>query len=74
MSFDLNIKGRRCEMSKRLLEKLEKYEQAAYDGGYGEDWLVDIGEGFKFYVRDCVDKNEKVTIKGFEKHIDKMHK
>lgn len=61
-------------MSQRLLEKLERYEQDAYNGGYGEDWLIDVGEGFKFYIRDCTDKNEKATIKGFEKYIDKMHK
>jgi hypothetical protein len=53
-----------------LLQKLEEYEQLAYDGHLGTDWLIEIGEGFKFYIKDCVNKNEKVTISGFEKYID----
>ena len=57
-------------MSKKLLDKLEGYEQQAYDGGYGSDWLESIGEGFKFYIQACVDKNIKPTVKGFEKYID----
>jgi len=57
-------------MSKRLLDKLETYEQIAYDGGYGDEWLETVGEGFKFYVRDCVGNNKKVTISGFEKYLD----
>jgi len=61
-------------LSKRLLDKLEKYEQEAYEGGYGSDWLTDIGEGFKFYVEQCVQNNESVTIKGFEKYIDNLNK
>ena len=59
-------------MSKKLLDKLERYEQQAYNGGYGSDWLEEIGEGFKFYIKDCVDKNVKATIKEFEKYIDKL--
>lgn len=61
-------------MSKKLLDKLEKYEQQAYNGGYGQDWLEQIGEGFKFYIRDCVNENKKPTIKGFEKYIDNIAK
>jgi len=57
-------------MSKKLLDKLEKYERSAYAGGYGSDWLENIGEGFKRYISDCVDKNVRPTIKGFEKYID----
>ncbi|MFS0557415.1 hypothetical protein [Brevibacillus sp. 179-C9.3 HS] len=32
--------------AKKLLEKLESYEQSAYDGGIGVDWLANIGEFF----------------------------
>jgi hypothetical protein len=60
-------------MSKRLLEKLERYEQEAYDGHFGEDWLCDVGEGFKFYIKDCVIQNKRATIKGFENYLDKIH-
>lgn len=61
-------------MSKKLLEKLEKYEQLAYDGGFGADWLEDVGEGFKFYIRDCVGSGVKATISGFAKYLDEKAK
>lgn len=60
-------------MSKKLLEKLEKYEQEAYDNGFGSDWLEQIGEGFKFYIQNCVEKDIRPTIKGFEKYIDNLY-
>lgn len=59
-------------MSKQLLSKLEKYEQGAYDGGIGLDWLADVGEGFKFYVQRCVYEGKKASIRGFEEYIDKL--
>lgn len=61
-------------MSQRLLEKLERYEQDAYDGAFGCDWLESVGEGFKIYVEKCVRENKRATIKGFEKYLDDMHK
>lgn len=61
-------------MSKKLLEKLERYEQDAYDGKFGCDWLESVGEGFKFYVQKCVHENKCPTIKGFEQYLDDMHK
>jgi len=60
-------------MSKRLLDKLEKYEQEAYNAGCGADWLTDIGEGFKFYVEQCIQNNQATTIRGFEKYIDNLN-
>ncbi|WP_064199036.1 hypothetical protein [Brevibacillus brevis] len=58
--------------AEKLLEKLEKYEQAAYDGSCGEDWYIGIGEGFKLYVRDCIENDNSVTISGFVKWIDNL--
>lgn len=60
--------------AKELLEKLESYEQSAYDGGIGVDWLANIGEGFKFYVQSCLEEGKRVTIAGFEKWIDERAK
>jgi len=60
-------------MSKKLLEKLEKYENEAYKSASGVDWLEIIGEGFKFYIKECVNDNKIATIKGFEKYIDEMN-
>lgn len=53
-----------------LLEKLETYEQIAYNGGYGDEWIESIGEGFKFYIQNCVNDNIRPTIKGFENYLD----
>jgi hypothetical protein len=59
-------------MSQKILDKLEEYEQLAYDDGYGEDWLIDVGEGFKFYVRDCIANHTRVSISGFIQYIDNL--
>lgn len=59
--------------AEKLLQKLERYEQAAYDGGYGSDWLESVGEGFKFYVQQCRDTGRPVTIAGWEKYLDALH-
>ncbi|MEG0898352.1 MAG: hypothetical protein RSF40_01400 [Oscillospiraceae bacterium] len=60
-------------MSKRLFEKLERYEQEAYEGGYGSDYLEAVGEGFKFYIQQCSMAGTRPTIIGFEKYIDGLH-
>lgn len=58
----------------KLLETLEKYEQAAYGDEFlgGAAWLERIGEGFKLYVQHCVENKSRVTISGFVRYIDKM--
>ncbi|MBY9081224.1 hypothetical protein KIH86_24050 [Paenibacillus sp. HN-1] len=55
-----------------LLKKLETYEASAYEGACGENWLVGIGEGFKFFVQECIDQNKRITITGFVRKIDEM--
>jgi len=60
--------------AEKLLEKLERYEQQAYDGGFGSDWLEEIGEGFRFYVADCIDNKRRMSISGFAAWIDEMAK
>lgn len=62
----------------KTLRLLEAYEQYAYDGGFGEDWLVDVGEGFKFFIRFCDASGIKPTIPRFMRWIktriaDKEH-
>lgn len=58
--------------AQKLLRKLEGYEQEAYDAAMGCDWLEAIGEGFKFYVRQCADEGMPVTMSGFEKYVDEL--
>lgn len=60
----------RKSRAQRLFDKLEAYELKAYDAGIGQDWLAEIGEGFKFYVQDCIKKGLPVMIAGFERFID----
>jgi len=42
-------------VSQALLNKLEKYEQTAYNGGFREDWLIDVGEGSSFISRNVME-------------------
>ena len=54
----------------RTLRLLESYEQYAYSGGFGEDWLVDVGEGFKFFVQFCDNAGITPTIPRFMRWIE----
>ena len=58
--------------AEKLLIKLESYEQEAYNAAMGTDWLEAIGEGFKFYVKQCVEQGTAVTMAGFERYVDAM--
>ena len=51
-------------------EKLENMEQEAYDGGYGADWLSDIGEGLKWYAYQCAADGTIPTFAGFMNYIE----
>lgn len=44
-----------------------------YSGGYGADWLAEVGEGFKYYIVWCVENKKRASIKGFEEWIDQLH-
>lgn len=58
--------------AQNILAKLEAYEDSAYEGGIGVDWLAEIGEGFKYYVRECIENDVPVSMQGFYKKIDQM--
>lgn len=55
-----------------MLAKLERYEQSAYAGGIGSDWLATIGEELKFYVEDCIKNGRRITMSGFMQRIDQQ--
>ena len=57
---------------KRYSEVLEQWEQEAYYDCYGEDWLVEIGEGIKFYALGCEARGKRPTFAGLIRYIDKM--
>lgn len=56
----------------RMLEKLESYEQKAYEGAYGADWLEQVGENVKFYVKHCVESNLEPSITGLIEWIGNL--
>jgi hypothetical protein len=59
---------------KEVADKLEEYENKAYEGGYGIDWLSDIGSELKLYMIDCDKNKARPTMEGLLQRIDKMHK
>lgn len=54
----------------RLLDKLKIYEHRAYSGGFGADWLEEIGEGFRHYIEKCIATGEIASINGFITYLD----
>lgn len=56
---------------KEYSEQLERYEQVAYEGGYGADWLTDVGKGVKFYAMMCEERGKRPTFAGLMKYLDK---
>lgn len=62
------------KIKKPYSEQLEAWEQEAYSGGYGEDWLIDVGEGVKFYANLCEGSKKRPTFAGLMKHLSTMAK
>ena len=55
---------------KKYSEQLERYEQAAYAGKFGADWLEEVGEGVKFYAMMCEAQGKRPTFAGLMKYLD----
>lgn len=58
----------------KIIEKLNQYEDKAYKGECGADYLSELGEGFKSYLIGCLNSNVEPTIQGFVKWIDRFAK
>lgn len=52
---------------------LETWEQEAYQGGYGSDWLEEIGENVRFYTMECEHDGKKPTFDGLIQHLKVLH-
>jgi hypothetical protein len=50
--------------------KLEEWETVAYTQAWGNEWIETIGEGFKFYARDCAALKSRMSISGFMKWLN----
>ena len=60
-------------MSKiKYSEQLEAWEQAAYSGRYGSDWLEDVGAAVKFYAMECEAREKRPTFAGLMKYLSEI--
>ena len=50
--------------ARRYADILDAWEKEAYDGEYGEDWLVEVGESVRWYCERCRDNGTKPTFPG----------
>ncbi len=57
-----------------LVGKLDRYEQKAYEGGCGNEYLSELGGEFKYYIINCRDKNKEPTFEGWIAWIDRFSK
>lgn len=58
---------------KRSSELLEAWEQEAYDGGYGADWLEQVGESVRIYAMDCENDGKRPTFAGLLRYLSLLH-
>lgn len=54
---------------KKYSEQLEVWEQTAYDGEWGCDWLEEVGEGLKFYAMQCESSGKRPTFAGLMRYL-----
>lgn len=52
---------------------LESWEQEAYAGGYGADWLENIGENVRVYATECENEGKRPTFAGLIRHLKSLH-
>lgn len=54
----------RGAQANRYATILQNWEQEAYAGEYGEDWLVEVGESVRWYCEKCRDEGMVPTFSG----------
>ena len=54
------------------VKRLERLEQSAYQGGWGADWLEEVGENVKFYAIACEQRGELPTFRGLVNHLEAL--
>lgn len=52
---------------------LEAWEQEAYTGGYGADWLEEVGESIRVYAMDCENRGKRPTFSGLIQYLKILH-
>lgn len=48
-------------------------EQEAYAGGYGADWLENVGESVRVYATECENEGKRPTFAGLIRHLKSLH-
>ena len=59
--------------SDRYSSLLDAWEQEAYKGGYGADWLEEIGESVRIYAMDCENSGKRPTFCGLIQYLKILH-
>lgn len=52
---------------------LDAWEQEAYKGGYGADWLEEVGESVRVYAMDCENDGKRPTFAGLIRYLKILH-
>ncbi len=52
-------------------DKLESWELKAYQGGYGDNWIVAVGEGVRLYCYQCWKDKQEPTFAGLIAYLEK---
>ena len=53
---------------------LNSWEQDAYNGGYGADWLEEVGESVRVYSMDCENNGKRPTFAGLIRYLEILHR
>ncbi|MCY7500158.1 hypothetical protein [Bacillus pumilus] len=59
--------------AKKMADMLEDYEQKAYAGYFGVDWLAAAGENLKKYMINCHLEKREPTFEGLLQWITDLH-
>lgn len=52
---------------------LDAWEQEAYAGGFGSDWLEEVGESVRFYATNCENAGKRPTFAGLIQYLKALH-
>lgn len=59
-------------IAKFYADLLQRYEDEAYEGKFGSDWLEEVGEAVKIYAMECASKRAIPTFKGLIEYIGRI--
>lgn len=51
---------------------LESWENEAYEGKYGSEWLEEVGEGVRTYAKNCEINGKRPTFRGLIQYLQAL--